>query len=188
MSNRIFYDCEFIEDGLTIEPISIAMIRESGESYYAITNNYHTINRARERQWLVDNVLSSLPIRRDQSTWHFDSLHEDFDHVTDLSSQGFRDELLAWLDGKDVDGPIELWADYGAYDHVMLMQLFGPMVQKPEILPYWTHDFQQELSKWLPDFTANLPAQEEGLHNALSDARHLRRQFQAFQEMITQPF
>lgn len=190
MSNRFFIDAEFIEDGLTIEPISIAVVRGDGicDSYYAISNNYHTINRARNDTWLNNNVLPSLPIRLDNSGWHWDSLHEDFDNVIDFQSQMFRDELLSFFDPHDSDGPVELWADCGAYDHVMLMQLFGPMVKKPDTLPYYTHDWQQELERLDPDFKLrlHLPIQGSGLHNALADARHLRDSFKTLQMLAAQ--
>ena len=32
---KIFFDTEFIEDGKTIDLISIGMVREDGETYYA---------------------------------------------------------------------------------------------------------------------------------------------------------
>jgi hypothetical protein len=49
---RIFYDCEFIEDGRTIDLISIGLIAEAGDEYYAVkaetprTRARRTINRA----------------------------------------------------------------------------------------------------------------------------------------------
>ena len=71
---------------------------------------------------------------------------------------------------------MELWADYGAYDHVALCQLFGSMVDLPEGMPMFTHDLQQELAR--PSLAdGDLPAQESGLHNALADARHLKVTF-----------
>jgi hypothetical protein len=68
---------------------------------------------------------------------------------------------------------VELWANYGAYDHVALAQLFGPMIDLPEGMPMFTRDIQQEAARLgLKD--SDLPQQGEGLHNALSDARHNR--------------
>jgi hypothetical protein len=68
-------------------------------------------------------------------------------------------------------GGIDLWANYGAYDHVCLMQLWGPMIAKPSFLPMWTHDLQQELERLGGPF-GDEPVQEEGEHNALADAKH----------------
>lgn len=75
------------------------------------------------------------------------------------------DDQLNWRD-------LELWAWYGAYDHVALAQLFGPMSQMPPWVPFWTHDLMQlaeaagidgsTLKKHVP--------QTRGEHAALSDA------------------
>ncbi|MBA3574969.1 MAG: 3'-5' exoribonuclease, partial [Pseudonocardiales bacterium] len=32
---RFFYDCEFIEDGLTIDLVSIGVVDEDGREFYA---------------------------------------------------------------------------------------------------------------------------------------------------------
>jgi len=64
---------------------------------------------------------------------------------------------------------LELWADYGAYDHVALCQLWGTMMALPDGIPMWTHDLRQAIElAGNPD----LPEQGEGEHNALADARH----------------
>ena len=34
--------------------------------------------------------------------------------------------------------------DYGAYDHVALAQLSGPMVLLPDGVPMWTNDLRTE--------------------------------------------
>jgi hypothetical protein len=71
----------------------------------------------------------------------------------------------------DDEGDVELWANYGAYDHVALMQLWGPMVKRPPHLPMFTHDLQHyahDLGVSHKDF----PKQEAAEHDALADARH----------------
>lgn len=71
----------------------------------------------------------------------------------------------------------ELWAWYGAYDHVCLAQLFGRMADMPKHIPYWTNDLRQEWErKGQPNV---LPKQKHGEHNALDDARHLRKMWNA---------
>ncbi|MGH3782429.1 MAG: polyadenylate-specific 3'-exoribonuclease AS, partial [Pseudonocardiaceae bacterium] len=37
---RFFYDCEFIEDGVTIELISIGVVDEQGREYYAVSTEF----------------------------------------------------------------------------------------------------------------------------------------------------
>lgn len=71
---------------------------------------------------------------------------------------------------------VELWAWYESYDHVVLSQLFGTMVQLPNHIPMWTNNLKQEAH-----FLGNppLPHQEKGAHHALADARHNVRIYDA---------
>jgi hypothetical protein len=75
-----------------------------------------------------------------------------------------RKELLAFIGN---DKP-EFWAYYADYDHVVLCQLFGTMMDLPEGWPMYTCDIKQ-----LCDSLGNieLPEQKKGEHNALEDAR-----------------
>ena len=63
----------------------------------------------------------------------------------------------------------QLWAWYGAYDHVVLCQLWGPMIALPDGVPMFTNDLKQEAVR-LGD--PELPEQPAGVHNALADAHH----------------
>ena len=65
----------------------------------------------------------------------------------------------------------ELWAWYAAYDHVVLCQLWGTMVQLPKGVPMWTNDLKQEAERL---GNPRVPEQESGEHDALADARHSR--------------
>jgi hypothetical protein len=65
----------------------------------------------------------------------------------------------------------ELWAWYGAYDHVLLAQLFGRMIDLPAGIPMWTNDLQQECHR-LGD--PQLPERDDDEHHALADARWVR--------------
>ena len=37
---RYFYDCEFIEDGRTIDLVSIGVVAEDGREYYAVSTEF----------------------------------------------------------------------------------------------------------------------------------------------------
>lgn len=75
----------------------------------------------------------------------------------------------------DTEHDLELWADYGAYDHVALAQLWGPMIRLPKGLPMFTREFQQI---WRDRGEPELPEQTDGQHDALADARHLKASFE----------
>src|SRR5690242_13046005 len=123
---KIFYDCEFIEDGHTIQLLSIGMIREDGKSYYGVIADPFLVTQAARDSWLEKNVVSQLPYKRYGDTWDFDAGHEDYKSLK--FRWVIREEVKKFI--MDTSNP-ELWAYYGAYDHVVLCQLFGRMIELP---------------------------------------------------------
>ncbi|WP_253861826.1 polyadenylate-specific 3'-exoribonuclease AS [Prauserella halophila] len=146
---RFFYDTEFIEDGVTIDLVSIGVVDESGRSFYAVSTEF---DPAKAGKWVREHVLDKLPSPADRA-WG--------------SRDRIRDDLLAFL-GKPSDG-IELWAWYAAYDHVALAQLWGAMPTLPRQLPRFTRDLRQ---RWEDVGKPALPKQPADAHDALADARH----------------
>ncbi|MGA8546787.1 MAG: hypothetical protein WB785_16215, partial [Mycobacterium sp.] len=64
--------------------------------------------------------------------------------------------------------PIELWAWVGAYDHVVLCQLWGPMTELPRAMPRFTRELRQ---LWEERGSPPLPRRSPDVHDALVDAR-----------------
>lgn len=168
---RYFYDCEFLEDGKTIELISIGIVAEDGREYYAIPSNLPDQRIARH-PWLMDNVVPSLPRIYGDAINRLDlkrnPLRIDWNHPDIKPYNQIAREVASFL--RHTGNP-ELWAWYGAYDHVALAQLFGPMSEMPGGIPYWTNDIRQEAQR-LGFTDSDLPEQPDGVHNALADARH----------------
>lgn len=159
---RFYYDTEFLEDGVTIDLISIGIVREDGETYYAV-NDDADWQRIRKDEWLMANVFPHLPFSGD---WK--------------PKAQIRDEVLAFLTSTPLGWvtaggnlpSVELWAWYSAYDHVALAQLFGKMIDLPSPpLPMFTNDLRS-----LCDWTGIrlLPKQEAGQHDALADAQWVK--------------
>ncbi|HEY9367558.1 3'-5' exoribonuclease domain-containing protein [Streptomyces sp.] len=168
---KIFYDTEFIEDGRTIDLISIGMIAEDGRQYYAV-NRDMPHKRIAKSDWLRRNVVPSLPrIHGDRrlQVGRGNPLALDFEHPDMKRRQRIADGVHRFIQATP---DVELWASYGAYDHVVLAQLFGSMVDLPEGVPMFTNDIQQEIERL--DVAADVPQQEAGHHNALADAEHVR--------------
>ena len=59
---RYFYDTEFIEDGRTIELVSIGIVAEDGREYYAVSTAF---DPSKANAWVRENVLDKLPSPRD---------------------------------------------------------------------------------------------------------------------------
>ena len=176
---KIFYDTEFIERGpdLPIELISIGMVREDGEELYLI-NADMSLPTLYRMEWLRTNVMPHLPVRTEgdapgQTILVWDTEHPDYSKVK--SRWDIRDAVydfvLGGLTTEKVDNP-ELWAYYGAYDHVVLCQLFGSMVDLPLDFPMVSMDLVQAVQAASP--LPGLPEQQGDEHHALADARWVR--------------
>jgi hypothetical protein len=177
---RIFYDCEFLEDGRTIELISIGLVADDDREYYAAASDAPW-ERIRKHDWLVRNVVPHLPVTGRTSLDSYLANHPNsyprpsIEFVgPDLTDSRVKPRQVIANEVRDfilaTPGP-ELWAWYGAYDHVVLCQLWGTMMHLPEGIPMWTNDLKQECAR-LGD--PRMPAQESGEHNALADARHVK--------------
>jgi len=175
---KIFHDWEFIDDGRVIDPISVGMIAEDGRTLYFINADEGVIERALTHGdgWLRENVMTQLPMTIGEYDpliaghhWDWDDQHQDWPGVADLSE--IRDAVLKFI--RATPEP-ELWAWYGAYDHVAYAQLFGPMPELPAGLPMWTGDLKQEAVRLgNPRIPAMQPASTEhhALHDAVADMR-----------------
>lgn len=163
---KIWYDTEFLEDGRTIELISIGMVREDGKEYYAINGNMPW-TRILNRDWLVENVVSQLP------TLH-GTAYLDHDHPDVKPNYVIKNEVEAFLLDASIDSssPMSLWSWYGAYDHVALCQLWGPMVDLPFFVPQYTNDIKQEFARC---GNPTAPSHEGNEHNALADAHYHKK-------------
>lgn len=166
---RVFYDTEFVErgPGTPIQPISVAMVAEDGQELYLI--NEECLSKVMNHPWLSINVAPSLPISVDQrGDGHFisewDPEHTDYRHVVSLDN--LTESVHTFL--TQFDTPVELWAYYGAYDHVVLCQLFGAMSDLPPGIPMFSHELMQLMEQY-PEIPVSV--QVDVPHHALYDAR-----------------
>lgn len=148
---RYWYDCEFIDDGKTIDLISIGIVAEDGRELYLESADF---DKGKASQWVRENVLPQL--KGGEYRWPLRSIK-----VT----------LLDFFDIEEYGKP-ELWGYYSAYDHVAFCQIFGTMMDLPASYPMYTRDIKQ----WCDQLgNPNLPEQGKGEHNALEDARWNKR-------------
>ncbi|GAA2012095.1 hypothetical protein J2S58_000784 [Nakamurella flavida] len=159
---RYFYDCEFIEDGTTIELVSIGVVAQDGREFSAISAEF---DPARATAWVRKHVLDKLPGPADKR-W--------------MSRTRIRDELYAFLTAPGL--PIELWAWYAAYDHVVLGQLWGAMPALPSDVPRLTREIRQH---WEYAGCPPIPDPGADRHDSLADARLGRDRWLAADAVIT---
>ena len=146
---RFFYDCEFIEDGVTIDLVSIGVVDEEGREFYAVSTEFAP---QKAGPWVRQHVLSKLPAPSNPA-WR--------------SRAQIREDLLKFVDRSGEE--VELWAWFAAYDHVALAQLWGDMPALPRELPRFTRELRQ---RWEDVGKPALPVPPDDAHDALADARH----------------
>lgn len=163
---NVFYDTEFLEDGKSIHLISIGMVSETGDELYLI-NRDAPWHRIMQHEWLFQNVVPELAFSP-FTTKHLRNYSSPQDSIT------FK--VGAFLQSIP---DVKLWAWYGAYDHVVLCQIFGDMTNLPKGIPYWTNDLRQEYYMRGLDPDIHKVPNRVGVHNAISDAMDLKARYEA---------
>ena len=146
---KVFFDTEFIEDGVTIDLISIGLVTEDGRTF-TVASTEADLSRA--TSWVRAHVLPLLPPKGDPA-W--------------MSRIEIHDALIAFI---GTDTP-EFWGYCADYDWVALCQLFGRMLDLPRGWPKYAHDLRQaadEHGLTRADYPVQDPA---SAHDALADAR-----------------
>lgn len=166
-----WYDCEFESDETTIIPISIGLVSEDNRELYLINKEYMQSyidlegyhwrgNPSIITPWLCQNVCDQIS-------------QEDVNEFG-LDYESWGDAILSFISNDysiESRDEVELWGWYGAYDHVMLCQTYGRMIDLPQPIPMFTKEIEQirygaeELERDLVKFPE---------HNALSDAKYQR--------------
>jgi hypothetical protein len=113
---KVWFDTEFIEDGKTIDLISIGMVREDGHYYYAESSE---CDLSKASPWVRENVLPHLK-----------------------GPKFTRAEIAADILKFAGERP-EFWAYYADYDWVALCQLYGTMMDLPKGWPMFCLDIKQ---------------------------------------------
>jgi len=140
---KIYFDTEFLENGRTIDLISIGIVKENGALYYAETEGAREI--AESDPWLTENVLPTL-----------------------YGGESVKGRGRIARDIIEFVGPDpEFWAYYADYDWVVLCQLYGKMIDLPEGWPMFCRDLKQVIAERGLDVKQ---PDSRLAHNALADA------------------
>lgn len=160
---KMYFDTEFIEDGVTIDLISIGVVDEEGREFYAISSEF---DESKASDWVQANVLVHLPSNV---------------VLERLAKREIRAGLLEFVGNRTP----EWWAYYCSYDHVVLAQLFGKMIDLPARWPKYTKDLKQ-----YADFLGvrRLPKKGDVVHDALADAHWNKRAHEFLMEKEAKKF
>lgn len=158
---KYFFDTEFIEDGKTIELLSMGMVAEDGRE---LLFQAGWTDQRRANAWVAEHVLPNLA-------------HPDYPDRPGLAAHTLipNPEQACEAIGLFLadDPKPEFWAYYADYDWVVFCQLYGRMMDLPDKFPRYCRDFKQ----WMDQHNLRAQSQTEGLHNALDDARWVKREY-----------
>jgi hypothetical protein len=155
---RFWYDTEFYEDGKRIHLISFGMVAETGAEFYWENSDFDW-GIVPPDHWIQKNVRP-----------HLDP------YLYGIPKDSLIFELKNFVQFKSMSN--EFWGYYADYDHVVMAQLFGRMVDMPQGFPWYTLDIKQEahrLGVW--DLYDRVP-QDSTEHHALNDARWNKKAWQ----------
>ena len=142
---RYYFDTEFIEDGQTIELISIGIVCDDGRAYYAEVDE---VPWEKADQWVLDNVKPHL-----MGDDHVRSKAKIAEDIVRFVSQG--------------KGQPQFWGYYADYDWVVLCRLYGRMIDLPGGWPMFCMDIKQVAEE---HGNPKLPEQVSQEHHAMADA------------------
>ena len=171
MVTKLFYDSEFT--GLTQNTtlISIAMISDCGQEFYAEFDDYD-INQVDD--WLITNVFPRTRWLADEKLTEYFTEIENQQMVCFGDSQYIRTQLDIWLSQFE---KIEIWADCPVWDWMLLCQLYGGAFGLPKHIFYLPFDIATlfRVNNLSGDTNrlkfSQLNLDEQDMHNALTDAR-----------------
>lgn len=153
---KFWFDTEFIEDGKTIDLISIGIVADDGRTYYAESAE---CDHERASEWVETNVIA---------------------HLVGGDAVKPRSQIAAEIVAFVGEWP-EFWAYYADYDWVVLCQLYGTMMDLPDSWPMYCRDLKQ-----LSDSMGirELPPQAGQEHNALADAVWNKSAWEFVQQLL----
>lgn len=171
---RVFFDKEFtgLHQNTTI--ISIGLITEDGETFYAECTDY---DKTQIDKWLQENVIDNLS-KND----------EELRKMADVTVKGTKGEvgktLAKWLRKQ---GQVVMWSDCLSYDWMLFNSFFGSALDLPNHIYYIPMDIctlmvakgvDPDISR--EEFTG-FPS--EAKHNSLHDAKVIRAAFDRLSSM-----
>lgn len=180
---RIFFDTEFtgLHKGTTL--ISIGLITDEGERFYAELTDF---DESQCDNWIQQNVLDNLILTGNETLAK--TLGEDKMTTVVLGNKNeVRAELLKWLD--DFGDDIQFVSDVCHYDMVLLCDLIAETaILIPSYINPFCHDITQDIAMILDiseadafDFSRENLLKNRGIslpkgqkHNALYDAEVIK--------------
>lgn len=132
---KIFFDTEFTGLHQKTTLISIGLVAETGESFYAELTDY---DESQIDEWLQKNVIGNLQLSKPLIHGHSAIMYEGGtpkEYCGDLKK--LRPVLEHWLSQFE---KVEMWSDCLSYDWVLFCQIFEHAFKVPKNVFYIPFD------------------------------------------------
>ena len=179
---KIFLDTEFTGLHQYTTLISIGIISEFGDTFYAEFSDY---DKNQVDNWIQENVINNLCLigKYNDPTWfHLDNLDDNIHMSVSGNIKYIKMMLDEWFDvvlDNNEENNIEIWSDCLSYDWVLFNQLYGNALNLPDFIYYIPFDICtfMKLTGVDPDisreeFIGN--SVEGDKHNSLYDAKVIK--------------
>jgi len=173
-----YFDTEFMEDGKTIELLSIGIVAEDGRELYLENSE---ADHSKANAFVKAEVLPYL------------ERSEEVLRTKKQIAKAVRKFCLDDLNNLQRQAQHQFWAYYCAYDWVVMCQLFGNMTDLPEGFPMWCHDLMQtgvevrkvthEKNCWIAGGDVKFRIPGFNKHHALHDARWCKLAYHAIEQV-----
>lgn len=177
---KVFLDTEFTGLHQNTTLVSIGLVAENGDTFYAELTDY---DESQVDSWLQKNVINNLYlediIQGVGSKWNPTTKENIVRGDRQFVAQGLR-EFFKELDGwANPNPPVEIWSDCLSYDWVLFNELFGGAFGIPENVYYIPFDICTlfKMNNIDPDVSREEFIDEEvaGVkHNSLYDAKVIK--------------
>jgi hypothetical protein len=179
---KVFFDTEFTGLHQNTTLISIGLISETGEKFYAELTDY---DETQVDNWIRENVINKLYLTTKRIT------NEYPNKMLFVKGDNYyiKEQLSAWIRQFD---KIEMWSDCLSYDWVLFCQIFGHAFSIPKNVYYIPFDIctlfkekgiDPDISR--EEFTSDIAntASVYNKHNALYDAEVIQLCYRKLESM-----
>lgn len=181
---RVFFDCEFTGLHKNTTLVSIGLVAENGEEFYAEFSDYDS---TQVDHWIEENVMSNLLIKHPEPPDYYVANYIKEVNFYHKDKEWYRGEshfiayrLKMWLGSlvKGSNEKIEMWSDCLAYDWVLFCDLWHHAFKIPEVVYYIPFDIctMMKLKGIDPDVPREclIPSPAGKKHNSLYDAKIIK--------------
>jgi len=151
---NVYFDTEFIDRGYAVDLLSIGVVKDNGDEYYAVISG---VDYKKACPWVQKNVIPHLHA----------GPHKTRDEVAT--------EIADFIGSGD---QVRWWGWFPAYDWVLLCGLYGGLMSIPSNWAQLPFCLRQETAL---HSNIEIPKHQKTAHNALDDAHWHRSIHKAMQ-------